>query len=316
MEGRHEQSESPPSPDWPAIVKPAPHDYLRVDSVDHALEVLGDRGDQAKVLAGGQSLVPMMRLRLARPELLIDITRLTELRGVSVTADSLEIGATTTHADLERGAIGAPVRAALPIMGEAARYIGHVPIRTRGTVGGSISHADPSAEWCLMAVLLDAVMVVESVRGHREIAAGDFFQGFLTTALDADEMISTVRFPLSGGAGRIVEFSRTHGDFALAAAAVTVDLDPVHGTVRQARIAMGGVASTPLRASSAEHLLDGQKPTEALLVAAARESCVELDPPSDVHASGAYRRVIVANLVEKALRAALSDSDSRNAVST
>ncbi|MFG1954840.1 FAD binding domain-containing protein [Micromonospora sp. NPDC048830] len=293
-------------------MRSAAHDYIRVDDVEHALAVLSAEGDGAKLLAGGQSLVPMMHLRLARPRLLVDIGRISGLRGVRIDGSRVAIGALTTHADLEAGPVGEPARSLLPVLGEAAAHIGHLPIRTRGTIGGSVAHADASAEWCLVARLLDATIVARSSRGERRIPAAAFFHGFLATALDPDEMVTGIEIDPPPGVSRFIEFTRSYGDFAIASAAVVLAAEG--GVCTHARVALGGVASVPVRLEQLETLLTGALLDEALIEDAAWQVSTLIEPASTIYASAEYRRHLVGVLVKRALLAARDDlkKEARN----
>lgn len=286
-------------------MKPAPFEYVRVDSVEEAVAILSDTGDEAKVLAGGQSLIPMMRLRLSHPSLLVDISRIPEIRGAQRIGNRVRIGALTRHADLERGELGAIARAALPIVSAVARHIGHIPIRTRGTVGGSLVHADPSSEWCLLALALDATMIATGPAGSRSIHVADFFQGFMTTTLQSDEVLTGVEFDVPTAAFGFQELSRSHGDFAMAAAAVAVDTHPDSGLCRHVRIAVAGVSDTVKRIPQAEDMLLDNRFDESSVARAAEIVRTSIRPPSDVHGSTDFRRSLTAELVARALTQAM-----------
>ncbi|WP_033294086.1 FAD binding domain-containing protein [Amycolatopsis jejuensis] len=281
-------------------MKPSPFDYLRVSDLGHALEALAD--PDCKILAGGQSLVAMLRLRLAAPTLLVDISRLPELRTVS--ADGLTIGACVTHRELESGKLGAPARAALPVLAQTAPLIGHAPIRTRGTFGGSIAHADPSAEWCLLARLLDARITARSRVGERELSAGEFFEGFLTTALRSDEILTSVRFPSVPDVALVREMSRRHGDFALVTVGVAVWSRGTH-------IALGGVGGTVVRAQAAEQRLADGPLTEDAIAEAAELAVGACTPAADIHGPADYRRHLVQVLTRRTLTEAAHRLEER-----
>jgi carbon-monoxide dehydrogenase medium subunit len=283
-------------------VKPAAFDYHRVDRVEDALDRLRDLGEEAKVLAGGQSLVPMMNFRLVRPPALVDITRIPDLKYVLRDGDALRIGALTLHREVEL--LRDPdIVSGYELLPRAARWVGHYPIRTRGTFGGSVAHADPSAEWCMLAVLLDATIVVLGADGEREIPAADFFLGFFTTALEPDELLVEVRFPRPRPHAAIHEFARRHGDFAIVAAAVAVDLDG--DVMREPRIVIGGVDDVPLRVETAERALDGAAPGGEAFAAAGRAAAEAVEPSSDVHGSAEYRKELTDVLVRRALAEAI-----------
>ncbi len=275
-------------------MKAADFDYYRVDALEDALERLGELGEDAKVLAGGQSLVPMMNFRLARPSALVDITRVGELRGIERSNGELRIRAATTHAEVEHAA---ELEGGYEVMRAAAKWVGHEPIRSRGTFGGSLAHADPTAEWCLIAVALGAVIEIAGPDGERELPAEDFLLGYFTTALEPDEIVTAVRFPAPCKRAAMQEFARRHGDFALVAVAVALPDDG------EPRIVLGGVADVPVRAREAERLLADGEPPEA----AARAAAEEIEPGFDMHASPDYRRRLAATLVRRALEEAAAN---------
>ena len=279
-------------------MKPASFAYHRAASVGEALELLALAREDAKVIAGGQSLVPLMAFRLARPSALIDINRITELRYVRRDGDALRIGALATHRDIETNAEPG-VLEGYSILPRAARFIGHYPIRTRGTFGGSIAHADPTSEWCMLALLLDAKIVIAGLQGSRTVAASDFFLGVFTTALGADEVVTEVHFPGPAPRSAIREFARRQGDFAVVAVATALEMED--GRVRSARIALAGVSDAPVRAMEAEAILAGAAPTDEAFDEAGRAAAAGLRPPSDIHGSSDYRKELAAALVRRAL---------------
>ncbi len=285
-------------------MKPAPFRYLRAESAEQVTSLLAEHGPDAKVLAGGQSLLPPMNMRLARPLALVDLHRVRELDYVRHDDGVLAIGAAARQRDVE---LSPEARGRWPLLAEALRHVGHVEIRNRGTVCGSLAHADPAAELPLLSVLLGGQLVARSPRGTRTIDAADFFRGYLTTALAADEWLAEVRLPApSPGAGwAFIELARRHGDFALVAVAVTLERAK-DGTCAQARLALGGVGPTPLRATTAERALTGQKMTPDSIASAGQAAAAHLDPPSDAQASSAYRRKVAAVLVERALTQAVT----------
>jgi aerobic carbon-monoxide dehydrogenase medium subunit len=246
-------------------VKPAPFRYRAPRTIDECVELLAEHGGDAKPLAGGQSLVPLMNLRLAFPEVIVDLNRVEGLDYVREEDGVLAIGAMTRHRDV---AGSEAVRRRCPLLADAVALVGYPAIRNRGTLGGSIAHADPVAELPCVALTLDAELVVAGPSGRRSIAASDFFQGFLTTALEPDELLVEVRFPDSGRAA-FREFSRKSGDFAVTAAAV--DLTVTDGVVEQARIGVAGAGDRPLRAAEAEAALSGAR-LDAQRIAEASES--------------------------------------------
>ena len=277
-------------------------EYHAPDTLEEALGLLAEHGDEARILAGGQSLIPLMAMRLARPEQLVDLNRVASLRDIDVRGSTVALGAMCRDRQAERSVL---VRERAPLLADALPLVGHVAIRNRGTVGGSLAHADPSAELPAVAVTLDAELGVASARGERTVSAHEFFLGHFSTALAADECLVEVRFPSAApGCGwSFQEVARRHGDFALAGVAAMVDLDG-EGSVREARIALLGMAPTPLRARKAEASLVGAPTTAATFAAAAAEATSDLEPASDVHGSAAFRRHLAAVTVRRALTTA------------
>ena len=281
-------------------MKPAPFQYHRARDVDGAARLLAELGDDAKVIAGGQSLVAMMNYRLARPRHLVDIGGLRELDRMHRTADGgLRIGALTTHHTVESDLAGV-LGAGFGVLRKTMTWIGHLPIRTRGTVGGSMAHGDATAEWCLLAVTLGAEFVARGPQGERTIPAGDFFHGYYTTALDPDEILVEIVFPRPAPHAALTEFAERRGDFALVAAAV--DLDVEDGEVRGGRVALGGVASAAVRVPEAEEVLVSGGSFEACASAAAEA----VEPPADASGSTHYRKQLVRTLVRRACEEAVS----------
>ena len=279
-------------------MKPPPFEYRRVGSVDEAVALLAEEGDDAKILAGGQSLVPMLNLRLANPGVLVDVGGV-PLRSFSVEGNFVDLDALVTHRVLE----GDPVIAAeLPLIALAAAQIGHAAIRNRGTIGGSLAHADPAAELAIAALALDAAVVVASVRDTRIIPIAEFFDGPFMASLESDEMVISVRIPRhTGRSVAFEEMAIRAGDFAVAAVAAVAKCD-ADGTLTDVRIALGGVAGTAIRAREAEALLnearfDAGRLRQAALLAAAATS-----PSTDIHGTAEYRRGLVVPLVERAIR--------------
>jgi carbon-monoxide dehydrogenase medium subunit len=276
-------------------------EYVAPATIGRALEVLAEHRDDAKVLAGGQSLVPLLNYRLARPRVVVDINAL-PLDGVSVAGDRLRLGALTRHATLEESAELARL---CPLLREAAALIGNVRVRTLGTLGGSLVHADPAAELPMAMVALDARFDVAGHGGGRTIAARDFFTGYLGTALAPDELLVEVEVPATRDTGWAVEeMSRRAGDFAIVAVAALVRLD-ARGRVDDARLAVGGVGPTPARIAEAEDLLLGAEPTPERLDEAADAARQALSPESDAFVSGAYRRHLAGVLARRALTRAI-----------
>ncbi len=286
-------------------MKPAPFDYFRPETLAEAIGLLRELGPDAKVLAGGQSLVPMMNLRLAKPSALIDIGALRGHSGQAVDADHVRVGALSRHLDLERSQLPGPVGS---LVRRTAQHIGHLPIRTRGTIGGSVAHADPAAEWCLFVCTLDADLHVAGVEGTRIARGQDFFTGFFQTTLAPEEILIEIAFPrlASGTQTGIVEFARRAGDFAIVSA-MTV-LTTQGGRITGARIGVGGVSDTPVRAREAEALLVGEEAGDAVFHAAAVRAAHEIDPPSDLQASAEDRRDLTRALVARALAAGRADA--------
>lgn len=287
-------------------MKPASFEYRRAYDVDEAIGHLAELGDDAKLLAGGQSLVTMMNFRLARPAALIDISRVPGLSYLRRDGSALRIGALTTHRTLETTREPA-VTDGYAVLARAARWIGHYPIRTRGTFGGSIAHADPAAEWCLLAVLLNAEIVATGPKGQRSIPAERFFESFLSTSLAPDEMVTEVVFLQPAPLAALSEFSRRQGDFAIVAAAVSLELDTT-GSCRTASVALAGVDAVPIRVPAAEAALAGASPGAEAFREAAEIAASEVSPAGDLHASTDFRRRLVRVLVERALCEACGDA--------
>jgi len=277
-------------------VKPASFAYHRAASVPEAVALLAELGDEAKILAGGLSLVPMMNFRLARPSALVDVTRIPGLAYLAPGPDGLRIGALTTHRAIETCQDPA-VRADYAVLPRAARWIGHYPIRARGTFGGSIAHADPASEWCLLAVLLGAHVALTGPGGRRTVRAEEFLQGYYTTAAAPDEMITEVWFPRPPGRAVLREFAQRQGDFAIVAAAVQAD--SADGAYRSAGVVVGGVGPLPVRIDTAG--LAGQPVGPDTWRAAGELAAAQVEPPSDTHGSAGYRKRLTATLVSRAL---------------
>ncbi len=289
-------------------MKPAPFRYAAPRSVGEALALLQEYGPEAKVLAGGQSLVPLLNMRLARPEVLVDINRIGALAYIRRRGDRLHVGALTRQRAVEASAV---VRRHLPLLWEAIRFVGHPQIRNRGTVGGSLAHADPAAELPAVVAALDAELVVAGPQGERVLSPEEFFTGYLTTALRPTELLVGVRFPppADGTGSAFVEVARRHGDFALVGVAAV--LQRRDGAIGQARLAFTGVGPGPVRAREAERLLVGEPATSRLFAEAAREASARLDPPEDIHATAQYRRELAEVLARRALEAAWQRSGGR-----
>jgi carbon-monoxide dehydrogenase medium subunit len=289
-------------------MKPSAFAYHAPATIDDAVTLLAELGDGAKVIAGGQSLVPMLSLRLAYFDHLVDIGRIPELRGIRHESDAVVVGATTVDAAIEHDA---EIRKRVPLLARATPYIGHFQIRNRGTVGGSIAHADPAAEYPAVALALDAEIEAVSPRGRRRIPAERFFTGFWTTTLEQDELLVGTYVPAwTGRTGFAVrEFARRHGDFAIAGAVVGVQLDG-DGRIERGAIGLLGLGPTPLRATAAELALVGKKADVATdeLGQLAMSDLTEV--PSDLHGSAGYRRRVGAAMVTRALDDAISEASS------
>lgn len=285
-------------------MKPARFRYECPLEVRGATALLAEHGPDAKILAGGQSLMPLLNMRLVRPAVLVDINRITSLDYMRSENSYLAIGAGARDREVE---FWAEARERCPILAESLRWVGHVEIRSRGTVCGSLAHADPAAELPIVAVALDATLIAESMRGRRAIPASEFFLSLFTTELAADELLTEVLVPaLRPSIGwAFVEFARRQADFALAAVAALLERAP-DGICTDARVVLGGVDATPVRAHVAEQCLVGQRLTKDRFSVASREAAAALNPPSDVHASATYRRTLAAELVERALMTATS----------
>jgi aerobic carbon-monoxide dehydrogenase medium subunit len=282
-------------------MKLPPFDYACPTTLPEAIELLASH-DDAKAIAGGQSLVPMLAFRLAQPTLLVDLRKLADLRGIRISDAGVTLGAMVRWRDIEDDE---RLETAHPLLKAAIAHVAHYQIRNRGTVGGSIAHADPAAEMPGIAITCDAEIAVVGKSGAHVIQAADFFQGALTTALTPDEIIVEIRLP-AWPAGRrwgFQEFARRRGDFAMAAAAVFYDQD-ARGKARNAHVGVIGVGDRPLRLSAVEDVLNGQSIDEATIAKADAATSAAVDPQDDIHASAAYRRSLVGTMVERALKSA------------
>jgi aerobic carbon-monoxide dehydrogenase medium subunit len=287
-------------------MKPAPFRHYAPTTVDEAVALLARLApDDGRVLAGGQSLVPTMAFRLARPAHLIDINGIAALDRLAVADGKLAIGACVRHAVFHRPPVDGPLGL---LLARVVRHIAHYPIRTRGTFCGSIANADPASEWCTLAVALDAEMVAASARGTRVIAAKDFFAGIMTTALADDELLTEVRLPLLQAGTRVgfYEFSRRAGDFAIAMALATFSIEA--GKIIDPRVAVGGAEPHPRRSAAAEQALAGQAPGAASFAAAAERAAAAVAPMEDAHNSAQYRRDLVRTVTRRALEQAATDA--------
>jgi CO/xanthine dehydrogenase FAD-binding subunit len=278
-------------------VKPAPFKYVRADSVQEASALLVEYGDEAKVLAGGQSLIPLLNMRLAKPEVLIDINRIAGLKGISRNGN-LKIGATASQAGV---LASADVAQYAPILVEALTHVGHVGIRSRGTIGGSAAHADPASEIPAVLLAMDAEITATGPQGERTIPAEEFFVSTFTTALEEDEVLTsiTLPYPIDASVWSFEEVARRHGDYALVGVAAIAELDDA-GVVSRARIAISGVSDTPVRAIAAEEALVGNTLADAA-DEAGRLAQEGIDAPGDFHASAQYRSEVTRALVTRAL---------------
>ena len=290
-------------------MKPAPFELELASSVDHALQLLATTDREVKVLAGGQSLVPLMNFRLARPQVLVDLNRLSELQYIREVGGGLAIGAMTRQSALERSPL---VARRAPLMAAALPLIAHAPIRNRGTLGGSLAHADPAAELCTVCLALDARRVARSGRGERAMPIEQFFLGPFTTSLQADELLTEVRLPVfSSRAGwAYEEVARRRGDFAIVGVAAVVQLDS-HGRIGFARLAYTSMGPRPLRAPRGESALLGQRPVPDVFARAAAEAMANLEPSDDQHATRGYRLDVARALTARALERAGERVDRR-----
>jgi aerobic carbon-monoxide dehydrogenase medium subunit len=283
-------------------MKPAAFQYHAPKTVEEAVAMLAEYApDDGRVLAGGQSLVPTMAFRLARPHHLIDINGIAALDRIAVEDGRLIIGAGVRHQAFRRPVVAGPLG---ELLSTVMHHIAHYPIRTRGTFCGSVAHADPASEWCLVAATLGAEMVARSTRGVRFIAAEDYFQGIMTTALEPDELLAEVRLPLLPAATRwgFYEFNRRAGDFALGMALVAYDV--ANGAITAPRVGVGGAEAHPRRIAEAEAQLAGAPPGAAAFTAAGAAAAAAIDPLTDAQTDAIYRRELVAVVTRRALERA------------
>ncbi|HEY2281333.1 MAG TPA: xanthine dehydrogenase family protein subunit M [Streptosporangiaceae bacterium] len=280
---------------------PGKFDYVRPDTVDDAVRALTDAGDEAKVIAGGQSLLPLLRLRLAYPEVLVDVGGLNELRGVWDSGDSLVIGARTTHYQLVHDPL---VAEHAGLLAEATSTVADPAVRHRGTLGGALAHADPAGDLPAVILALDSTLIVRGPGGEREIAAADFFVDYLTSSLEPDEILTAIRIPKLGpGWGyRYEKFHRTAQSWATVGVAALVRRD--NGTVAEARIGLTNMGTVPVRATAAEQAARGVEASRAALNEAAAQAGEGTEPPSDLHGAPDYRRHLARVLTGRALAAA------------
>ena len=281
-------------------MKPAPFHYAAPDTEEQTLALLHAHGSEAKLLAGGQSLVPLLSMRLARPSIIIDLNRVKTLDYIREEDGEIRIGAMTRQRNAERSSL---VTRRLPLLAETLPFVGHLPIRSRGTVGGSIAHADPSAELPAVLVALGGSVVLRRLEKTRVVQGEDFFVSYLTTALRPDELLTEVRVPVHDRKGTaFLEIARRHGDYALVGVAAVVTMDG--NRCAQARLAFTGVGPTPVRIPEVEVLLAGAVLTDAVLADVRTLVADRIDPEDDVHATAQYRKDVAGVLAERALRAA------------
>lgn len=282
---------------------PAAFDYRAPASLAEAVDILHERGDDAKVMAGGQSLIPLLKLRFAQPGLVVDIGRLADLSGIEKRDGHLHVGALTRHVEIEQSR---ELKGLVPILPEAAHWIADPLIRNRGTIGGSICHADPQGDWGSVMLALEADLVAHSRSGDRVIHAADFFQGPFTTALKPDEVLTEIRIPLASGraAGSYHKLERKVGDFATVGVAVQVELEG--GKISHAGIGMTSVGDKNLKAVEAEKALAGKEPTDAVIAEAARLAAAAAEPKSDVRGSAEYKKDVVRVFVQRGLKTAVA----------
>jgi CO/xanthine dehydrogenase FAD-binding subunit len=293
-------------------VKAAPFDYVRAASVEEACALLHRHGEGARPIAGGQSLAPMMAMRLARPAWLVDIDGIAGLKYIRADGDRLRTGAGTRQRAAERDTLAG---SSVPLLPAALQWVGHVQTRNRGTLGGSLAHADPSAELPLAACVLDAEIAVRSIRGRRELPARDLFTGPMTTALEADELIEEIAWPIwreERVGSAFTEMSIRHGDFALVAAAAQVALDG-EGRCLRASFGVGGADATPVAFPEQAQALVGSRLEDDVVAGVAERAAVALDPGGDLHASADYRRHLAQVLVARALHGARDRAAARPA---
>jgi carbon-monoxide dehydrogenase medium subunit len=286
-------------------MKPPPFQYHDPKTLAEAVDLLG-KLDNAKLLAGGQSLMPMLNMRFVQPDHIIDINLVEGMSGIKESGGALEIGAMTRQRDLEFSDL---IRAKCPLLHQAIMHIGHRQTRNRGTIGGSLCHLDPAAELVSVCAAHDATVMVAGPNGTREIAFANFPAGYLTPAIELNEIVTTIHIPLwpAGHKAAFIEFSRRHGDFAIVSAAALLQID--NGKISRASVTVGGVAVAPVRASDVENAITGQAPTSELF-AKACESCRSIDAMADIHASADYRQHLAAVLSRRALEKAAGLADN------
>jgi CO/xanthine dehydrogenase FAD-binding subunit len=290
-------------------MKPPVFDYRRAESFEEACLLLAEEPNDSKIIAGGQTLIPMLNFRLARPKILVDISRIPDRDLITEEANGIRIRATTVQRAVERSSL---VRARFPLLHRAVEHIAHLQIRNKGTIGGSIANADPASELPAMTMVFEAQLDVQSARGQRTLSAEEFFVSYYMTALEPDEILTSVYFPAppKGTGWGFHELARRAGDFALAGSTALITLDE-SGVCTRARVTMFGVAPTPARAKEAEDMLVGQRYSEALVEHAAKAAQGVADPESDVHASAEYRRTVAEVMAARAIRDAFKQKISR-----
>jgi aerobic carbon-monoxide dehydrogenase medium subunit len=286
-------------------MKLPPVEYEAPETVTEAVDLLAEQQDEASVLAGGQSLIPLLAFRLARPAVLIDINGIDELSGVSAADGWTAIGAMTREYMAEESEL---VAGTVPLLAAALPFIGHEAIRSRGTIGGSLAHSDPAGELPAVARALDAELVVRSKSGERVVPAAEWFEGYFMTARRPDELLVQVRFPTAepGTGTSFLEVARRHGDFAIVGLAASLTL--ADGAITNARLALSGVSDVPVRATAAEDLLMGERPSTGLFDEAARRATDDVNPPADLNGSSDYRKTVAAALVRRGLQAAADNA--------
>jgi aerobic carbon-monoxide dehydrogenase medium subunit len=277
---------------------PAAFDYVRASSVNEALDLLAKHGDDAKILAGGHSLIPAMKLRLSQPKIVIDISRIGDLRSISQQNGKIAIGALTTHYEIESSDL---LKRACPLLPEVAGKIGDMQVRNKGTVGGSCVHADPAGDWPAAMLALDAEFEIAGPNGNRTVTAKDFFVDILTSAVGPDEILRSIHVPATANSAAYVKFAQKASGFAIAGVAALVDK-----TKKEVAVAVTGVAAKAYRASGTESLLRGVEPTAESIAAAAEKAADGIDPLSDIHASADFRAHLARVQAKRALWAAVS----------
>lgn len=285
-------------------MKPAPFSYFQPTSVAEMLALLGEHGDDGKILAGGQSLVAAMNFRLARPSVLLDLNRIAELDFLRPEAGVLRIGALTRHAAFHKPVVDAPLGR---LLAAVVRHIAHYPIRQRGTFTGSLAHADPASEWCLVTTTLGAEMVIRGRTGERVVPAAAFFKGTFRTDLADDELLVEARLPLlgAGWTGGFYEFARRAGDFALAMSLAALRIEG-GGAIAEARLGIGGVSDRAIRLTALEQALVGRRPDSALFAEIGAAASKAVEPSADIHATADFRRDLIRTAVKRALERAVA----------